>query len=307
MIDHDELELLSTANPEPEKRRDINAVARTAEIIARAQRPPQRRASVPRRSRLQLRIGFALLAGAAIAVAIVATSGVRPDTSSAQNELEATARVAARAPATDQRTGRYAYRRTRSAALVIKASRGGPWSYLEGVTREEWVDPSGEGRVRETVSAPIFLGSRDRRRAAAAQFREPTAQTTNTRDANALPHEGVERLPTDVKSLEAVIRRRARSSDESRHTEMLVIVSDLLRDPAASPRLRAALYRVAARLPGIRRVGNVRDPAGRRGVAVAITSSGSGNRERQELIFDPRTSAILAEETVLLERVGYVD
>ena len=74
-----------------------------------------------------------------------------------------------------------------------------------------------------------------------------------------------------------------------------VMVGDLLRERAAPPALRAALYKVAAGIKGVELVGSVTDRAGRRGVAVAITSTYTGARVRDVLVFDPVTSALLAE------------
>lgn len=55
-------------------------------------------------------------------------------------------------------------------------------------------------------------------------------------------------------------------------------------------------------------IGSATDRAGRTGTAVAITGNPSGvGLERRILIFDPDTSMLLAEETVLLEAVDWLD
>ena len=59
--------------------------------------------------------------------------------------------------------------------------------------------------------------------------------------------------------------------------------------------------------PGVELIGDARDHAGRPGVAVAKTSAYTGLRQRNVLIFDPRTSALLGEEDVLLERATWLD
>jgi hypothetical protein len=79
---------------------------------------------------------------------------------------------------------------------------------------------------------------------------------------------------------------------------MFVLVGDDLRETAASPAQRAALYEVAARIPGVELVGRVTDSAGRPGIAVAMTDTSS--RSRQVLIFDPTTSQLLAEEQTVV-------
>jgi hypothetical protein len=72
--------------------------------------------------------------------------------------------------------------------------------------------------------------------------------------------------------------------------------------------VRAALYRVAAGLNGVELVGSVNDRAGTTGTAVSMTNAQSSRGlERRVLIFDPRTSALLGEEDVLLHKVDWLD
>jgi hypothetical protein len=78
--------------------------------------------------------------------------------------------------------------------------------------------------------------------------------------------------------------------------EVFVQIADALREQAAPPRLRAALYRALAYVPGIRLLGRARDRLGRAAVAVARTEQGT----RTELLFDPETSELLAERQVML-------
>jgi hypothetical protein len=68
----------------------------------------------------------------------------------------------------------------------------------------------------------------------------------------------------------------------------------LLARPITPPALRAALFRVLARLEGIRVLGTMTDEAGRKGTAVAITFDGV----RHELLFDPHSSLLLAERDI---------
>jgi hypothetical protein len=70
----------------------------------------------------------------------------------------------------------------------------------------------------------------------------------------------------------------------------------LLARPITPPALRAALFRVLAGLEGIRVLGATTDEQGRRGIAVAITFDGV----RHELIFDPRSSLLLAERDIVV-------
>ncbi|MGB8880874.1 MAG: hypothetical protein WCD11_31535, partial [Solirubrobacteraceae bacterium] len=77
---------------------------------------------------------------------------------------------------------------------------------------------------------------------------------------------------------------------------------------------RAAAFRALEQIPGVRYLGAARDPVGRAGVAIALDrtateriftingpATGAMVRLRSELIFNPSTSALLAQETLLLD------
>ncbi|HZV73906.1 MAG TPA: hypothetical protein VFF79_09355 [Conexibacter sp.] len=109
-------------------------------------------------------------------------------------------------------------------------------------------------------------------------------------------------LPVDANRLYDVIERagaiwaadNGRPAADRTH-EMFTIVGDWLRAaPALPSALRAALYRVAARLPDVELLGEARDTRGRPGVAVAQVDAGL----RRELVFDPQTAQLLMERTV---------
>ena len=61
--------------------------------------------------------------------------------------------------------------------------------------------------------------------------------------------------------------------------------------------MRAGLYGALALVPEVTLVGPVKDRTGRTGTAVAVTEVGI----RNELIFNPETSALLAERQVLVD------
>ena len=74
-------------------------------------------------------------------------------------------------------------------------------------------------------------------------------------------------------------------------------LGDALRESPAAPALRAGLYRALALVPGIELLGARSDSRGRAGTAVAFTAGG----RRSELIFDPATGDMLAEQTVVTD------
>jgi hypothetical protein len=85
--------------------------------------------------------------------------------------------------------------------------------------------------------------------------------------------------------------------------EDFVQIGDMLRETYAAPALRAAIFKVAEHIAGTRLLGTVTDQAGRSGVAIAhwqrVAALGRvpSGVEESVLIFAPRTSALLAEET----------
>ena len=81
--------------------------------------------------------------------------------------------------------------------------------------------------------------------------------------------------------------------DQATRQELFTI-SQLLQLPLTAD-VRAALYRVAASLPGVRYDGTARDALGRTGVAVSV-----GPRSHElRMIFDPNTGELLATTTTI--------
>lgn len=72
----------------------------------------------------------------------------------------------------------------------------------------------------------------------------------------------------------------------------LEAIEELLQSPVP-PRVRAALYRAAALIPGVRYDGDVHDALGRAGVGVSAGRPGT----EFELIFDPATGALLGQHS----------
>jgi DNA-directed RNA polymerase specialized sigma24 family protein len=109
---------------------------------------------------------------------------------------------------------------------------------------------------------------------------------------------------TEERELRAYARTGlAPAAGDHRDDELFTLVGDVLRSAPLPSDLRAALYRVAARIPGIHLIGEVRDTAGRGGVGVAFDDPA----RRRILIFDPQTAELLGEQSVLLEPGDYLD
>ncbi len=96
-------------------------------------------------------------------------------------------------------------------------------------------------------------------------------------------------LPTDPDKLTSLFRSQIHGAGPDPDSELFTWVGDYLKETPAPPKLRAALYEVAARIPGVQLVGPTTDSAGRPGIGIS--------RGGEELIIDPRDGALLADDT----------
>ena len=103
-------------------------------------------------------------------------------------------------------------------------------------------------------------------------------------------------LPTDPTVLYARLAKDAKGHGDGLYTEMFTLVGDNLRENFTTPAQRAALYEVAARLPGVELIGDVIDAAGRAGIAVAVVDE---DGIREELVFDRTSYELLGEEQIV--------
>jgi hypothetical protein len=265
--------------------------ATTARARAAVLPPPRRRA--------RRRWPFALAASAtaaAAALAVVLLQSGSPD-SAAAAVLERTARTAADQPATaPPRPGQFVYTKSRSLNETTSVTHGQAINTLADQTREAWIGTDGSGRLRETSSNSRFMSARDRQAWIAAGRPDLGGEyhSDGQFKRGGLYFFDLSKLPTDADSLKETIEERKVEGGPPGDAETFTIVGDMLRETYASPPLRAALYRVAAGLPGVELIGDVKDEDGRTGTAVGYTKDGT----RNDLIFDPTTSALLGERTV---------
>jgi hypothetical protein len=247
----------------------------------------------PHRRKLLLAVAGFASAGAIAAFVGVGTHG--NGSASAAPVLRRIATIARAQPAsTPLKRGQFIYTKS----LVAWMSGGNDWTALTPGTREFWHGPTG-GRIHERWGKPKFLSVSDRAHWIAAG----RPQVMPREDSGDIPPNPPTHLPTDPDELYAKIHDNAVGRGNGTLPEMFTLVADNLKETDASPALRASLYEVAARIPGVELIGPATDRLGRHGVAVAYVDPKI--HERHELIFDLRTSDLLGEEYVQLDGNPY--
>lgn len=283
-------------------------------VAAQSRNAPQVGRRRPRRGVLAGGLGFA--GAVALALALVSglgSGGVQPPAATAAELLQRAADVAAEGPDPVLRPGQFWYTRSESTTRTTYGDRPS-FSFLSQVRRESWIGRDGGGRVRQyAVGGRRFLSPRDRENWIASGRPKPAEGVMDVSLAEqdgsipektyylgtmGLTYDEMRALPTDVDSLYARVELEGRRWADGNKLplsdaphQMFTIVGDMLRETPMPPALRAALFRVAARIPGVELVGETTDAAGRSGVAVAL---GEPHR-RAELIFDADTAALLGE------------
>ena len=256
-------------------------------------------------------------AGTAVAVVVGNPVAVPPAQAAARTALRRAARHAAAAPFSVPRVDQYLYVRSVGQSLASRNLPGGDLViFLSPEVDQVWqaVDPARPGLQRQSGGgAPTFLRPGDEQRLGQAGLLDaldipdtpqemtiPAYFSGNRFTTPSWPF--LAGLPTDPDGLYQQIEAFARGHGPSLHEEMLVTISDALNYSTAPPAVVAALYEVAARVPGVELVPGAVDVSGRRGVAVALASYWT----RRELIFDETTGTFLgSREFFAHAQLGY--
>ncbi|UBU15696.1 CU044_5270 family protein [Nonomuraea gerenzanensis] len=290
----------------PGSREDL-AGARTA-LLAAAARSTAAPVSPPRRYGLRIGVATGLAAAltAGVIVAQVALAGspasdgitglVAAPPANAQQLLTAAAQVAAAEP--DLRPGPGQYIHTELRVMRYRAV-GSAGTHLSG-TEERWIPAAGAKqwlmREHQATAAPV-PGVPMPTQQVATQGTEDSLYESSCA-TEAVTELQMSRWPADVAFLREQVRTEAaKYTAIPERLREWDAVGTLLRSAVSRPGLSAALYRVAAEIPGITLVPETVDAAGRAGIGVAIEHDGT----RSELIFDHRTFGYLGEREVAIE------
>lgn len=168
----------------------------------------------------------------------------------------------------------------------------GSFDAFVGSQREIWVGSDGSGLIRETSGPVEFFDEAGKERWVAAG--SPRLAHGPSLDLFAPGCLGRSRarlasLPSEPEALEAALTKRGPLT--------LHLVQNLLGEALVEPDLCRALYKVAARLPGVEVVSTVADQLGRPGRGLAVLKHG----HRLELVFDDDTTGLLAYQRFLID------
>ncbi|GAA2795422.1 CU044_5270 family protein [Crossiella cryophila] len=176
-------------------------------------------------------------------------------------------------------------------------------SYSNAVVPEEiesWLNPDGTGRTVKRSGVPEFpdQAARDRWIADGLSTEAGRPQVTTGPQFRHWP----DRPPTDPAELARWLQKDHPPANGA--GEVLVAITDLLRERALTPAERAAVLRVLATVPGLVYQGSTTDRLGRTGRAFALTNSLRGLPTRHTLIVSQDNGIILGEEQMLTESSG---
>ena len=197
------------------------------------------------------------------------------------------------------RPGQFIYVSSVGTGLSIEVGRSSSRSWLYKSSGQSWLSVDGQraGLLREVAgpNAKLPWGP------------VPPADSGNGASWTSLPpsscpgaapargtYEFLTSLPTDPGHLRDWIYQHKNGGNPP-DAQAWNDIGDMLRGMLVPPKLAAALYRVAATIPGVTLLPHAVNAAGRAGVAVS--------RSGAALIFDPRTYQLIGEGAVLTKAV----
>ncbi|MFE7710088.1 CU044_5270 family protein [Streptomyces sp. NPDC057486] len=186
-------------------------------------------------------------------------------------------------------------------AYAAQSAGGGPVTMAPVHTRQVWssADGSRPGLLREGGGPDTPLDADAPVHTLDGPGATPRPSTLDERGPSVgnPTHRYVASLPTDPDALLKLIRDETRGQGQDPDQRAFTAIGELLAETWAPPQVSAALYKAAARIPGVTVIHAATDATGREGVAVARTAHG----QQTQWVFDRTTYAFLGERTVLTE------
>ncbi|MEU6140178.1 CU044_5270 family protein [Streptomyces sp. NPDC047081] len=252
---------------------------------------PRRRFTVtPRRRFALLAVPLATAVVAAAVVVGIGRTGTPATDPQAVDLLNRIAAVAATKKAVAVRDDQYLYVRTQGFMKFsdkdVRTLRESSWTAVDGKR---------PGLRRITVlNGPPF-----RPRDPFSSYSKGTHDMRLNPDPNVTTFRELEALPTDP---DALLRKIYDDTKDDRG-QALERIGDLLAEAGLLPELDAALYRAAARIPGVSVVANAKDYAGRSGIGLTF----EGRDGREVWVFGKKSLAYLGSGKEALLDVGVAD
>jgi hypothetical protein len=260
---------------------------------------PRRRSRRPR-----ARVAAAVAVGAAAAAAALALPGERHGGAAAA-VLERAAQAAARQPLAP--AGGYTYARTISKSRITSHVEP-PWTVTVFRNEEVWLAVDGSGRATTRYGRIDFHDARARE---AWQHHGDALIPWDRRFTLRPKFRDVESLPRDADRLYRLVRAEAervssgkrgvapyKSLEHLLWSRLTTLLGAMHPETNRRPQLRAAIFGAFAKVDGADALGRMLDPLGRPGIGVAFAVDGL----RDVIVFDERTSRLLAFKTVVTDR-----
>lgn len=262
--------------------------------------------------------GIGLSAAAAVIVVAVVLQVApvpvnAPQPASAATEFHKLSVVASSQPAVALEPGQYVYTESISNSGPGHVS-GNSYNVDFLWTRQFWVAPDGSGHGVFSASNVTFPTPQDH--AAWVSQGSPNIVAMMAGESTFGPGDygpmGIDEftLPTDQSQLSQVIASHL-ASVTSVHPGVVGYVAaefsyigSLLQETAAPPAVQAALLTLARNLPGITLIGSDTAPDGVAGIGFE-TAVPTGGGPSQELIFNPSTGALVAQEVWSTDSSGF--
>ncbi|MEU5049091.1 CU044_5270 family protein [Streptomyces sp. NPDC021096] len=300
-LDHSDFDLLLPRQDEtalPKARQDLLEEALWAEAHRTAPRAP--RSPAHRTAWIALPAAAAVIAGAVIVApdsSGTSDTDTRPPKAGAKLQpgttkgLSATvdriSLAAARQPALEPRQDQYIYVESKVTGGRVDRAGGKEKLVVTPLrSRQVWHSPDG---LKSFIYEPGH------------EFMDKNGEDLDLERADDVTDRGsynnVKALPTDPDVLLERLYQGGKMGNPQADWTAFGEIGQLLEEQIAAPKISAALFKAAAKIPGVTLVDKAVDATGRSGIAITHT----GPVSRQEWIFDRNTYAYLGQRDVLVK------